>query len=117
LTTYQVIKKIPKKLVKELQSILDIKEGYYEGAGRDEIIYVICIGFPNNIEAEIKVCNGNTPYVDPVLFEVVQEKTASGETINIGVEVGLLDVRDELLGEYHFEYNGDKYIVKLIEGE
>ena len=54
--------------------------------------------FGDGIEADIKVCNGDPPYVDPVLFAA-------------GNEVSVLDCDDDVQGSFPFDYNGKQYIV------
>jgi hypothetical protein len=85
---------------KKYQKILDIKEGFYPDAGQDEVMLLLRTDFGDGIEADIKVCNGNTPYVDPVLF-------------NNGSEVCVGEVSDTLVGDYAFDYAGETYKVKI----
>ena len=59
--------------------------------------------FGGGIEAEIKVCKGDPPFVDAVLYDK-------------GSEVQLMDVSDELLGEYLFYYDEKVYAVTVEEG-
>jgi hypothetical protein len=89
---------IDKKVADELQKILDITEGYYEDCDPDGVIETFTADFGDGIEADINVCNGDTPYVDPVLF-------------SYGNQVSGMDVGETLLGRYHFPYNGNDYIV------
>lgn len=91
---------IPDKLADEMEKILAITEGYYEPFDHDGTIETFTVKFGAVIEADIKVCNGDTPYVDPVLFEN-------------GCEVQVLDPAEDLLGTYEFEYAGVKYIAHL----
>lgn len=70
-------------------NVLETKEGYYPDCGRDEIIFKSTAVFKNGIEADIKVCNGDTPYVDPVLFDD-------------GSQACTLEVTDSFFGEYIF---------------
>jgi len=95
---------IPERLVTKLQAILDIEEGQCEDYTYDETIERFTAEFPDGVEADIKVCNGDTPYVDPVLF------------LN-GSEVQVLDVCEDLLGEYEFDLDGDIFIVRLEKGD
>lgn len=71
-------------------------------AGRCEVLKTYTAFFGDDIEADIKVCNGDTgPWVDAVLFEN-------------GCEIGLLEPDDTLEGEYVFTIDGDNYTV-LVE--
>ena len=97
------VKIIPPHLAKELQKILDIREGYYTEMGRDDVIHVEHIYFGNGVGADIKVCNGDTPYVDAVLFDNNQEV--------------MMLVSDTILGEYCFEYKGEEYKAILRDTE
>ncbi len=65
-----------------------------------DVIKRFCADFGDGIEADIKVCNGDAPYIDSVLFQN-------------GKEVKVLDVSDCLIGDYPFEYKGDIYMVKI----
>lgn len=85
----------------KLQGILDIQEGFAEGYGKDEVIEIIGIPFTTpygQYVADIKVCNGDTPYIDPVLFELVETDEGSHYE-----EVYPLEVEDTLLNSYVFE--------------
>ena len=59
--------------------------------------------FEGNVQADIKVCKGDPPFVDAVLYDS-------------GSEVELLEVTDVLLGEYVFYYDGQVYTVMVEEG-
>lgn len=88
--------KISNALNRELQSFLD-------SVGEDKVdtIYTLIAQFHNGIEVDIKVCNGDKPYVDAVIF-------------GYGHDLGCLDVGDTLLGEYIFEdILGDTYKITV----
>ena len=55
----------------------------------------------SKIEADIKICNGDGPYLDAVLFDE-------------GHEVAVLDVGDMIQDEYIFEYNDAIYKVLVV---
>ncbi len=59
--------------------------------------------FDGDIEVDIKVCKGDPPFVDAILYDS-------------GSEVELIEISDELLGEYMFFYDGQIYTVVLEEG-
>jgi hypothetical protein len=82
-----------------LQGYLDGKD-FVEDVGRDDVIKTFTVDFGGGLEVDIKVCNGDGPYVDAVLFLD-------------GHEVEVLEPSDELLGEYPFNYNGDSYTVDI----
>lgn len=82
--------------------ILQIEEGRYEGAEQDETIKTWTAKFENGYEADIKLCNGDTPYIDSVLFNPS------------GSQVCVLEISEELIGEYVFECNGDQYEVDVV---
>lgn len=56
------------------------------------------------LEADIKACNGDSPYVDPVLFRE-------------GNEVECLGVEDTFEGVYDFIYEGKLYRVDIVGAE
>ena len=59
--------------------------------------------FEGDVQADIKVCKGDPPFVDAILYDS-------------GSEVELLEVTDVLLGEYVFYYDGQVYTVVVEEG-
>lgn len=67
-------------------------------------IKVFTAKFGNNIEADIKVVNGDGPYVDPVLFD-------NGNEVSC-----LQDPSETLEGEYIFEYKNQTFTV-VVEKE
>ena len=84
----------------------DIMQQYLDGAVYAKVgtIQTYTAIFSGNVEADIKVCDGNPPFVDAVLYDM-------------GCEVELIEeVSDELLGDYKFFYNGQIYTVTLEEG-
>jgi len=63
------------------------------------------------IGVEINVAGGSPPYVDAVIFSIDGDSHE-----NDWHEISTIEkVGDDLLGEYHFEVNGDKYIVNVEE--
>jgi molybdopterin biosynthesis enzyme MoaB len=83
----------------------DLMQSYLDSEGEDRVgtIQTYTAVFNDNVEADIKVCNGNPPFVDAVLYDG-------------GTEVELREVTDELLGEYVFFYKGKIYTVMVEEG-
>lgn len=80
----------------------DIMQAYLDSTGEDKVgtIQTYTATFDGDVEADIKVCQGDPPFVDAVLYDS-------------GSEVELLAVADILLGEYTFFYNSDVYTVIL----
>jgi hypothetical protein len=67
-----------------------------------DVLRTLSFNFGHRMEADIKVCNGDTgPWVDAVLF-------------NKGCEVAVLEPSDSLAGEYPFEWNGHTYTVEIV---
>jgi len=104
---------IPKAEARKMQKILNGKEltskqmfNVCGSLSRDTIkTYTACFkssAFDTQMEMDIKVCNGDTPFVDAVLFDD-------------GHEVDVMDVSDTLLGEYTIEYDGVTYKVIVRE--
>lgn len=88
-----------------LQNILNIEEGHSEDYGSDQVIQTFSSTFETpygGYGVDIKVCNGDTPYIDPVLFEIINH-----DGLNNWYEIYPLDVEDTLLGSYEFEHEVD----------
>lgn len=92
---------IPTDELKEMNKILNLKRASVNHK-KDEVIKTYTAKFGEKIEADIKVCNGDSPYVDAVLFED-------------GNEVDVLEVSEILLGDYEFEHSNVNYTVRVIE--
>jgi len=100
---YQKIIKVRAVELADANEILQRTE-FVDDAGRDEVIYLFSVVFFDNIEADIKVCNGDGPFINAILF-------------NNGSEVCVSEPAfDSLEGEYIFSYEDDEYTV-LVEGE
>ena len=84
---------------------VDLMQSYLDSEGEDGVGTLVTYTaiFEDNVEADIKVCKGDPPFVDAVLYDG-------------GSEVELIEVTDELLGEYIFFYNGKVYTVVVEEG-
>jgi hypothetical protein len=96
--------RISKAVAKKAQKFLDS-----EGTGGCDVWGYWSVRFPKqNRGVDIKVVDGDTPYVDPVLFETVKD----GKNVNWH-EVGVAEPSDTLVGDYTFEDEGDTYIVKV----
>lgn len=64
---------VDKRLADHLQFLMDLDEEVI-GAKRDAVLHVFTVDFGGGIEADIKVCNGDTgPWVDAVLFDQGRE--------------------------------------------
>ena len=103
------MKVIEKKLLIEkeeadlYQEILDIKQGSYPGAGPDSTIQTYTVDFGMGFELDIKICNGESPYIDIVLFKARKEVVYSPKISN------------SLLAHYKVEHNGFEFIAILEE--
>jgi len=94
---------IPEEEAIQMEKILSIEEGYYEDTGRDEVIKTYSTKFCTpygDYGVDIKVCNGDNPYVDPVLFQITKDENGR----EVWHEMFPLDVCEDLLGEYEFEF-------------
>jgi hypothetical protein len=93
---YETTIVIPTDEIQECQKFLD-------SHGQDKIAtFETYTGkFSNGVEVDIKVCDGDPPFVDPVLFED-------------GCELATGEVRDALLGEYRFKVGEDEYKVTVL---
>lgn len=96
---YKETIKIRKKEAEKMERILSIEEGHYPDYDSDTVIKTYTAKFSNGFEADIKVCNGDTPFV-----------VLSNEK---GIEICVGKVKDTLLGEYHFEYGEDVFVVTV----
>jgi hypothetical protein len=99
---------IPVDELKEMEAILATSEGSHPDYGSADVIETYSAIFENGVVADIKVCNGDTPYVDNVLF--APDKTNPCYLS----EVDVPEIAETLEGEYHFEYAGDQYIVDVL---
>ena len=83
----------------------DLMQQYLDSDGEDKVgtVQIYTAIFSGDVEADIKVCDGDPPFVDAVLYDEESE-------------VGLIQLSDELLGDYEFFYNGKIYTVTLEEG-
>ena len=83
----------------------DLMQAYLDSDGEDSVgtVQTYTADFGDGVEADIKVCKGDPPFVDAVLYDK-------------GSEGQLMDVSDELLGEYLFYYDGKVYAVTVEEG-
>ena len=93
---------IPSEQLKNLNKLLSQLERSpdYKDAS---VIETFTAKFDNGIEADIKVVNGDGPYIDPVLFK-------NGNEVQC-----LQDPSESLEGEYIFEYKNQQYVVVIEE--
>ena len=100
---------IPSNIVREVNNILKRKNPHPD-YGIGDVAETFTVTFnqiPNKkFEADIKVCNADSPYIDPVLFEVID---------GIGYEVCVGEVTDTLLGDYYFSITNGDFLVKVVE--
>ena len=109
---YIKIIKLNKNILKKINHYLtyepkDINDEYLH---EDETISRTSI-FDNDIEMDIKCCgvkfdenSSNKAWTEAVLFKN-------------GSEVACSEVNEFFIGEWEFEYDGNKYITKIVEGE
>ena len=86
---YKAVIHVEHELAARLQDILD-KNSFDEESDRDGVIHTFTADFGNGWQADIKVCNSDGPYVDPVLFLD-------------GYEMCVGEITNTLLGEYDFQ--------------
>ena len=91
---------VPKAELDEINRLLSLIT--MPDTGADEVIKTCTAVFHDGIEADIKVCNGDPPFVDPVLFQD-------------GGQVAVMEVAEELDGEYIFDLDEDQYVV-IVKG-
>jgi hypothetical protein len=86
--------------------ILDKTEPVLEFHGKRvkdaDVLLTWTFNFGPGIEADIKLCNGASPYIDAVLF------------IN-GAEVQVLEPSDQLHEEFEFEHAGERYNARFTD--
>lgn len=97
----RVAKVVPEEILNTVNRALAITNGTFPERDQYDTIETVTVEFPNGMQADIKCCNGDTPYVDPVLFDAN------------GTELQTLDVEDDFLGEYWFEQGNVNMIVEL----
>jgi hypothetical protein len=79
-------------------------EEFLNGKGEDQVdtFRTFSGKFENGFEVDIKVCQGDPPFVDPVLFED-------------GCEVAIGEVTGTLLGTYRFKLGVDEYMATVAQ--
>lgn len=92
---------VTKELKKRADEILG-SDGPIEGFPSIHTFETSSAEFPNGIEVDVKVCNGDTPYVDVVWFQN-------------GNEIGTDEPSDELIGESSLEWEGVEYVLHVKE--
>ena len=103
---------IEQDVLEEMQRILDIEEGHAEEYDKDAVIKVFSTVFDTPYRkygVDIKVCNGDAPYVYPIVFEVVEKDGA-----NYWLELFPLHVSDTLEGKYTFEIEEKDFGVTVV---
>lgn len=89
---------IPAAEAEHLQSLLDLPTGPVEE--EEEIIATYTAFFPDGVEVDVKVCNGDPPYVDQVAFLEGEEFASESSEV--------------LEGEVEFTRNGTTYTVEIV---
>lgn len=101
MTRICVLQILDKRLASQIQALIDRDEQAPQ-ADRDKVLHTFSVSFGSGIEADIKVCNGDSGlWVDAVLFDQ-------------GREVDTLEPSTLLLGEYEWEYAGNTYLAELV---
>lgn len=102
---------VEQDVLEEMQRILDIEEGHAEEYDKDAVIKSFTTAFDTpyrKYAVEIKVCNGDTPYVDSVVYEVVTE-----DGVDHWYEIFALP-SDDLEGPYTFEIEEKDFGVTVV---
>jgi len=108
---------IPKAEAKAHQKFLDKSYKDYEKNEEcertEDTIATYSTVFKNKgIGVDIKVCGGQPPYIDAVVFNVSKDNQVN----EVWTEMyPLEDMSDKLLGKYEFEEDGDEYVV-IVKG-
>lgn len=94
---------LPKAMAEHLQEILDWPNDYPD-AGPSEVIHEFTIKIDEDHEVDLKLCNGDTPWLDVVLFE----RSADGSGF---VEKEVFEPGNALLGEFQFPSIDAKIVI------
>ena len=97
----KAIRSLSLEEAKFANEILAIEEGIYEEEDAGEVIREWTATFEDGYFADIKLVNGDTPYVDSVLFNPA------------GVQVDVLDVSEEPIGSFLFVTRDAVYTVSV----
>jgi hypothetical protein len=97
---YETTKKIKKEDANWLNAVLNGPQR--EDYKRDGVIETITATFPNGFQMDVKVCNGDTPWIDAVLFNPN------------GIEIAVEQPSDgPIEGEYYLQDGEDEYILTI----
>ena len=94
---------IPTELAEKAKWILG-QGGPLDGFPSIYSFYEGTTQFVNGVEVDVKVCNGDTPYVDVVWFRN-------------GHEVMVEEPSDDLFGESVFEHDGIEYVLNVEQDD
>ena len=115
---------IPRAEAKEHQDFLDKSIKQYQETDEcdrteDTIASYSARFDEQGIGVDIKVCGGQPPFIDAVVFEINEipsdEVTGLGPNERWNEMYALEPISDDLLGEYLFEVDNNKYTV-LVKG-
>jgi hypothetical protein len=96
---YRAIATVDDGTIKAANAILN--EGVRIATGED-VVFSVVVEFPDGFSADVKLVNGEPPYVDPVLFNVE------------GCEVSTLCPESETLdGEFRWTVKEDEYVLTV----
>ena len=90
---------IPMSAAREVNNILQSDQ--MDPTGED-VVYSCTVTFDDGCSADIKVCNGEPPYIDPVLFDRQGHEVCLIESIACRIE-----------GDYHWWHDGKQYIATV----
>ena len=121
--TYIKTIEIPKAEAKAHQKFLDKSYKDYEKKGECERTEDTIASYSTRFDeqgigVDIKVCGGQPPFIDAVIFEI--NEIPDGERNGLDANerwcelFPLEPVGDDLLGEYEFEVDDQKFVVKVV---
>lgn len=93
---------VTQEFADKMGEILEITEGRCPDFKDGAVISTLTATFENGYQADIKICNGDTPYVDNVLFD------------GNGCEIDCPEISESLLGDYEFESEDDTFEVEVV---
>lgn len=99
---------VEKAELEAVEKVLNIREGYAKGYGSGELIASYSTVFHTpyaNFGVDLNVYNADSPYVDPVLFEIVP----FGQGGVGWFEIHPLDVSDTLLQPFTFTLDKENW--------
>lgn len=96
----KTVKYLNKKAVKKVNAVLRARKRV---PSKKDVLFSITARWPDGTQADIKLVNGDPPYIDPVLFDEHGEEIALGEPEAKTIE-----------GTYRWDADEDIYELKII---